>query len=156
MHSFTLRQQLQSTRQELSHALYQQDAACRVISRLNRELNAAREALATLKPAALGPTPSAVPAANAQAEPMEATPAGEQPVTGGLQQEVGISDEVLSKLQDRASALTADRKKRAKQQPEGLSTTEDLAAFKLSTNNVVRDFSSQFHTIPSLFTQSNF
>ena len=137
MHSFTLRQQLQSTRQELSHALYQQDAACRVIARLNRELNAAREALATLKPAALGPVPVA-PAAGAQVEPMETAAA--EPATGGVQQEIGLSEEVLAKLQERASALTADRKKRAKQPPEGLASPEDIAAYKLSSNNVVREF----------------
>lgn len=122
LHSFTLRQQLQTTRQELSHALYQHDAACRVIARLTKEVTAAREALATLKPQAGLAVPQTVPTSQPTAvgagEPMEM---GEQ---------VGMTPDIIQKLQDKATVLTTERKKRGKTVPEELVRSEDLSKYR--------------------------
>lgn len=117
LHSFSLRQQLQTARQELSHTLYQHDAACRVIARLTKEVTAAREALATLKPQAAG----AGAAAGAAVE----TVAVETTEEAG-----GMTAEVVRRLQEKAALLTAQRKKRGKAIPEDLAKPEDLRAYQ--------------------------
>lgn len=48
LETFTLKQQYNSLRQELSVALYAQDAATRVVARLMRERDAAREYVTSL------------------------------------------------------------------------------------------------------------
>ena len=48
LESFELRKVLESTRLELSHALYQHDAACRVIAKLIKERDQARSDLASV------------------------------------------------------------------------------------------------------------
>ncbi|KAG5321551.1 PRP19 factor, partial [Acromyrmex heyeri] len=106
LHSFTLRQQLQTARQELSHALYQHDAACRVIARLTKEVTAAREALATLKPQA-GIVQATIP----------------QPVSG-------ITEDVIQKLQERATVLTQERKRRGRSVPEDLMPQDSIRSFQ--------------------------
>lgn len=119
--SYTLRQQLQTTRQELAHALYQHDAACRVIARLTKEATAAREALATLKP---------------QAGIIHDIPtAPVQPMVVDLKVEedgepIGLSEDVIQKLLDKAGVLTSERKKRGKRVPEDLASSDDIRNFQ--------------------------
>uniref|UniRef100_A0A803VJZ2 Pre-mRNA-processing factor 19 n=1 Tax=Ficedula albicollis TaxID=59894 RepID=A0A803VJZ2_FICAL len=174
LHSFTLRQQLQTTRQELSHALYQHDAACRVIARLTKEVTAAREgdtdtqrsgegllgsalclfslraafwgsaagkcfmpvflttcvfaALATLKPQAGLIVPQAVPSA----QPNVAG-TGEAMDLGEL---AGMTPEIIQKLQDKATVLTTERKKRGKTVPEELVKPEELSKYRQVASHV--------------------
>lgn len=124
LHSFTTRQQLQTARQELSHALYQHDAACRVIARLTKEVTAAREALATLKPqvgaAATAPTvvPQTMYAAETNGDQMKSNV------------EEGITEEVIQKLQEKSATLTQIRKQRGKKLPEGLATIDDIKSYQ--------------------------
>jgi len=138
LHSFTLRQQLQTARQELSHALYQHDAACRVIARLNKEVTAAREALATLKPQAqAAATPIMTPSHGAPATPSHepATP-GSTPAGGvGAEQALGMTPDIVEQLQEKANVLTQERKKRGKTVPEGLITTEQIKQFNTQASH---------------------
>ncbi|XP_065831181.1 pre-mRNA-processing factor 19-like [Oscarella lobularis] len=112
LHSFTLRQQLQTARQELSHALYQHDAACRVIARLTKELAAAKEALASLKPQA------------------EINVVNEE--EGGMEVEANpeeMTEAAVQKLDETAAHLTAERKKRRNRPPEGLASADTIREF---------------------------
>lgn len=121
LHAFTQRQQLQTARQELSHALYQHDAACRVIARLNKEVTAAREALATLKPQAGITMPSSMQQPSIANDPPGIA---SQPI-----EQAGMSAEVIQKLQDKATILTQERKKKGKTVPEDLVTADKLRGF---------------------------
>lgn len=123
LHSFTQRQQLQTARQELSHALYQHDAACRVIARLNKEVTAAREALATLKPQA------GISAVSAPSMPVEAREPSARDAASQQVEQAGMTAEVIQKLQDKATVLTQERKKRGRTVPEELMSADRIRAF---------------------------
>lgn len=129
LNAFTQRQQLQTARQELSHALYQHDAACRVIARLNKEVTAAREALATLKPQA---GIMAAPTANQAVAATDAVAYTAKPV-----EQIGMTSDVIKKLQDKATVLTQERKKRGRTVPEDLFTHDQIRNFVITASHTV-------------------
>ncbi|KAI0823085.1 nuclear matrix protein NMP200 [Trametes gibbosa] len=125
LETFALRQQYNSLRQELSYALYQQDAAQRVVARLIKERDAAREALSSV----------------AATMNVEAPAAGGDVDMAEVAQEAGgLPAEVLKQIDETHQKLSAARKKR--KAPAGYATAADVKGY---TNK---------HTIPSLHSPS--
>ncbi len=96
LETHSLRKELQSTRQELSHALYQHDAACRVIARLMKERDDARDALANAK----GSAAAKRGATADQGEP------------DSKKKRAGIPAEMIAKMDETCKSLSSARKKR--------------------------------------------
>lgn len=115
-----LRQSLHSCRQELSHALYQQDAASRVIARLLRERDEARAALDGVR--------ESVRAELAQKRAAEVPPEEEEEGPA-KRQKAGITEAILQELVDVNATLSKGRKKR--QISPSLASAEEVAALTL-------------------------
>ncbi|KAF9535329.1 WD40-repeat-containing domain protein [Crepidotus variabilis] len=124
--TYSLQQQLHATRQELSYALYSQDAARRVIARLIRERDAAREALGNVQ-ASMGIIPAAT---NGEDVEME---------EGGAV-EGALPANIVAQIDETHQALSSVRKKR--KPAAGYATSAELKEFKPT------------HTIPSLHSAS--
>ncbi|RLN41133.1 hypothetical protein C2845_PM01G40620 [Panicum miliaceum] len=107
--NFALEQQLHTARQELSHALYQHDAACRVIARLKKERDEARTLLAQAErqiPASVaGAAPAAVVSNGKRAMEDEIGPDGKKI-------RPGINPVMIEELTECNTMLSAQRKKR--------------------------------------------
>lgn len=112
--SFTMKQHLETVRQELSHALYQHDAACRVIARLIKERDNARQQLAQFQ------TRLEQERGEAQADDVMAEAEGKLPQS------------VIQKMQDVSTVLTTKRKKRVIS--DNLAAPEEIAKFQTSAS----------------------
>ncbi|KAF7181071.1 hypothetical protein CNMCM7691_000200 [Aspergillus felis] len=106
LETYTLRQTLAQTRQELSAALYQHDAAVRVIARLTKERDEARDALSKV-------TVSAGRAGGEEAMQVDST---------------GLPDAVLARIETTQASLSKTRRKRPV--PEGWATSDALSTYK--------------------------
>ncbi|KAF9926593.1 Pre-mRNA-processing factor 19 [Linnemannia zychae] len=103
LETFTMKQQYQQVRQELSHALYQHDAACRVIARLMKERDAAREALANVE-AHIG-TKTTSTEGTADVTMDDATTSG---LPAEIREKLEATTAVLSKTRKRKPNTTAE------------------------------------------------
>eukprot|EP00026_Physarum_polycephalum_P001308 Phypoly_transcript_01309.p1 GENE.Phypoly_transcript_01309~~Phypoly_transcript_01309.p1 ORF type:complete len:524 (+),score=76.52 Phypoly_transcript_01309:196-1767(+) len=115
LETYTLKQHLETVRQELAHALYQHDAACRVIARLIKERDQARAALGNLH----GQIPDARNVPSEQAMEVE---------TPNV-----IPDAVKEKLTIKSSALSKDRKKR--QISPNLASEDDIKGYAVQSSD---------------------
>ncbi|KAG5396501.1 hypothetical protein IGI04_018315 [Brassica rapa subsp. trilocularis] len=123
--NFALEQQLHTARQELSHALYQHDSACRVIARLKKERDEARQLLAEVE----RHIPAAPEAVTANAPLSNGKRAAGDEETGPDAKKLcpGISADIITELTDCNAALSQKRKKR--QIPETLASIDALGRF---------------------------
>ncbi|KAK3494236.1 Diaminopimelate epimerase-like protein [Neurospora hispaniola] len=108
LESYNTRQQLARTREELATALYQNDAAVRVIARLTKERDEAREALSRLTV-----TASAGGAATGDAMAVDSE---------------GLPEALAAHVDEVQAEKQKGRKKRPV--PEGWATTDDISALQ--------------------------
>ncbi|KAK0606954.1 hypothetical protein LWI29_006872 [Acer saccharum] len=126
--NFALEQQLLTARQELSHALYQHDAACRVIARLRKERDEARSLLSHAERQIMPMSASTAVAANASALSNGKRAAEDEDLgPGGKKLRLGISSAIITELAECNAGLSQQRKKR--QIPSTLAPIEALERY---------------------------
>ncbi|KAH9886170.1 Prp19-domain-containing protein [Xylariomycetidae sp. FL2044] len=111
LETYNLKEHLSRTREELATALYQHDAAVRVIARLTKERDEARDALSKVTVSATGPSNG-----DAMAVDVETLP-----------------EELAARVDETQAKLSKSRKKRPV--PAGWATTDDISAFAVTKSN---------------------
>lgn len=127
--TFTLKKHLNDVRQELSQALYQHDAACRVIARLLKERDEARAALTSLR-SQMGSSPAA---------PDNEAGTAEESTTDAMQLdgEGGLPAAVLDKMKATGTRLSENRKNRKKNKPKTLPKKDQMTTMKQTSSKTL-------------------
>ncbi|KAM3528770.1 hypothetical protein MY4038_005710 [Beauveria bassiana] len=112
LETYNLREQLARTREELATALYQHDAAVRVIARLSKERNEARDALSKITVSGSG--------ANADEMAVDTE---------------GLPEDLAARVDEVHQELSKGRKKRPV--PQGWVTPSEIAAFEVTATNAL-------------------
>mgnify|MGYP001124971007 CR=1 FL=1 len=125
LETYTLRQHLETVRQELSHTLYQHDAACRVIARLIKERDAARSALSQASTSATG---AGVRSNSSMEVDQQAasTPSG-------------LTDQDIAVFVETSSRLSSGRKSR--KVSSTLVSADELSGFGVQSSNPIHSTS---------------
>lgn len=121
LETFTLKQHLDATRQELSSALYQHDASCRVIAKLMRERDEAREALSNLI--------QNKPTTHLNSNEAKSTSEQEMDISPTMESVGVLNVNVINALDSKMAELSGTRKGR-KPNPD-LITKEKLSSFEI-------------------------
>ena len=138
---FDTRKELQDTRRELSQALYQNDAAVRVVARLSAERDAARQQLEQWKASTGGAAPdnSPAPVTNGKHELDESAPNEAEPQSKRRRVESGdlplsndIPDDDLDSMVSAWGDLSKGRKASVKESAAAAPTPEDWSKYQAS------------------------
>eukprot|EP00388_Colpodella_angusta_P047436 GDKK01072699.1.p1 GENE.GDKK01072699.1~~GDKK01072699.1.p1 ORF type:complete len:524 (-),score=127.14 GDKK01072699.1:109-1680(-) len=127
LESFELRKYVESIRQQLSHTLYQHDAACRVIARVMKERDEARSALDELRATISQKGGLHIASAAAAAAAVETSAASDHPN--------GLNAEMQTKLKEMETTLRTARKGRVV--PDDLIKSTEISNLKsVETHNL--------------------
>jgi pre-mRNA-processing factor 19 len=155
LETFELRKHLESVRKNLAHALYQHDAACRVISRLTQERDEARQAL-SMTQEKLADYKDKLGVQDYQAQDLKSmSKSAENESIHYEQENCGIYQELNDKINSLADTLFKARKERKKPddyyKPSDFNLLTQKGSFPLHSSKVPGVSSVGIHK-----TQSNY